>query len=389
MKVLLVHNAYGKFSGEESVVAAQASLLRANGHEVLRFDRSSSELRSLTSKCKAFLAGIHNPVASRKIANIIDKFCPHVVHIHNLFPLISPAILPRCRRAGIPIVMTLHNYRLNCPNGLHMTRGQVCERCYGGREWWCLLRNCEDNFFKSLGYALRNYTARVRRMFHDNVTMYACLTEFHKQRLIESGLPESRISILPNICNLKPDNPSSVGNYIGFVGRVSYEKGIDSLLQCAKILGHIPFHIAGDDSRYPRISANAPSNLCFRGFLAGDELNLFRSQMRIAVMPSVWYETFGLALAEAALYGKPVVASRLGAMAEIVDDGRTGLLFEPGNVEDLAEKIRYLWDRPYLCKKMGAAGREKALREYSAEKYYERLMAVYEKAITLGPLSIR
>ncbi len=383
MKVLLVHNSYGKFSGEESVVDTQAKLLENNGHKVLRFERSSAELRSLSSKYKAFFTGIHNPAAARQIRIILNAFSPDVVHIHNLFPLISPAILPECRKAGIPVVMTVHNYRLICPNGLHMTRGQICNKCCGGKEWWCVLRNCESSFFKSFGYALRNYFARKRRLFYDNVTLYACLTEFHKKRLIYSGFPENRISVVPNMCNIQDETQTTEGSYVGFMGRISPEKGVDVLLQCAKLLDPIHFRIAGNYVHGYDISRDAPSNVEFCGFLEGENLNIFRRQMRIAVMPSRWYETFGLILAEAALYGKPVIAARLGAMAEIVDDGKTGLLFEPGDAEDLAHKIKILWNDPELCHQMGEAGRKKALQEYSADKYYGRLMTIYKNAIEL------
>jgi glycosyltransferase involved in cell wall biosynthesis len=385
LKVLLVHNSYGRFSGEESVVDAQVRLLEDRGHEVLRFDRSSAELHSFPAVCKAFFTGIYNPVAAWRMRKTLRDIRPDIVHIHNLFPLISPAILPECRKARIPIVMTVHNYRLVCPSGLHLANGKVCEKCSGGREWWCVLRNCERNSFRSLGYALRNYFARITRLFLRNVTMYACLTEFQKRRLIVAGFPETRIAVVPNMCSLKAKDFPSEGSYVAFVGRLSPEKGVEVFLKSAKMLESIRFSVAGKRRDGYDIGRDAPSNVQLFGFLQGDALDTFRRQMRLLVMPSLWFETFGLILAEAGLYGKPVVASRLGAMAEIVEDGKTGLLFEPGNAEDLARKIKTLWDDPGLCRRMGEAGREKAQREYSPEKYYERLIVVYEKAIQLGP----
>lgn len=386
MRVLLVHNAYGKFSGEESVVAAQAMLLQTKGHDVLGYNRSSAELSSLADRFKAFFAGICNPKAARQMRKLLTEFRPDIVHIHNLFPLISPSVLPECHEAKVPVVMTVHNFRLICPNGLFMSRGRICERCSGGREYWCILRNCEVSVPKSIGYALRNSVARKKRYFVDNVTIYAALTEFQRTKMITEGFKAETIVVIPNMVDIQsPCGANGIGDYVGFVGRVSPEKGVNVLIEAAKKLGSIRFRVAGDFIRKPRIIQDIPSNVECCGFLQGKDLNIFRQQMRFVVMPSIWFETFGLVLAEAALYGKPVIASRLGAMAEIVDDGVTGLLFEPGNAEDLAEKIRYLWDRPELCRKMGQAGREKALREYSPQRYYERLMAVYEKAMALGP----
>jgi len=333
MRILLVHNAYGKFSGEEAVVNAQSKLLKSNGHEVVLFERSSAEIQTLWDKIRAFLTGIYNPFSRRKIRRLLQEIKPDIIHVHNLFPFISPSILPVCRKAGIPVVMTVHNYRIVCPNGLHMTNGQICEKCNGGKEWWCVIRNCESNFFKSFGYALRTYIARYLRLFQDNVTAYACLTEFHKHKLIAAGFPEERIFVIPNMYDIQAEFPSPLGDYVGFIGRVSHEKGIDILLECARLLPTIPFRIAG---HYDYIPKYIPSNVEFCGFLHGIALSNFRRQMRIAVMPSRWYETFGLILVEAAMHGKPVVATRLGAMAEIVDDGKTGFLFELGNTEKIS-----------------------------------------------------
>ena len=384
MKICLIHNAYYRHSGEETVVENTRRLLEERGHLVTTYFKSSEEIPDMYfGRTRAFFSGIYSFSSKKAMRRLLAEYKPDIVHVHNVFPLISPSVLGECRKAGVPIVMTVHNYRLVCPNGLHMVRSQICEKCSGGREWWCVLRNCERNLFKSLGYALRNYIARTLRLFHDNVTMYICLTEFQKRKLIVAGLPEDRIAVIPNMCSIQTKESSSEGDYVGYVGRLSPEKGIDVLLQCAQILQSVRFRVAGEYVRGPDISRGAPSNIEFCGFLQGDDLNMFRRQMRIAVMPSLWYETFGLILAEASLYGKPVVASRLGAMAEIVDDGKTGLLFDSGNAEDLARKIRTLWDDPELCRQMGQAGKEKALREYSPEKYYDRLMAVYEKAIKL------
>ena len=390
MRICMVHNCYGTTSGEEIVVNATIALLRQKQHEVVPFIRNSEQIPDMRlGNIRAFFSGIYSFSSKKAMRRLLAEHKPDIVHVHNVFPLISPSVLGECRKAGVPVVMTVHNYRLVCPNGLHMVRGQICEKCCGGREWWCVLRNCERNLFKSLGYALRNYVARTQRLFHDNVTMYTCLTEFQKRKLIVAGLPEDRIAVIPNMCSIQTKESSSEGDYVGYVGRLSPEKGIDVLIKCAQILQSVRFRVAGEFVRGPDIGRDTPSNIEFCGFLQGDDLNMFRRQMRVAVMPSLWYETFGLILAEASLYGKPVVASRLGAMAEIVDDGKTGLLFDSGNAEDLARKIRTLWDDPELCRQMGQAGKEKALREYSPEKYYDRLMAVYAKAIKLGPQPVR
>jgi glycosyltransferase involved in cell wall biosynthesis len=385
LRLLLTHNRYGMPSGEETVIAGITAVLLAHDHSVRAFERSSADIRTARQAVKAFFSGIYSGEARCAFAKELSRNRPDLVHVHNVFPLISPSVLPVCRQAGVPVVMTVHNYRLICPDGLHMTDGQVCQRCCGGREYWCVLRNCERSIFKSLGYALRNYVARRFRLFMDNVTLYAALTEFQKCRLIAAGLAEDRIVVIPNMAELPGPQPQwQLGQYVGFVGRVSPEKGVNLLVSAGREHKDIPFKIAGDFSRLSELPGQASANVEFLGALSRASVSNFYSQCRMIVLPSIWFEGFPMVLAEAMLHGKPVICSNIGGLGEIVEDGLTGLLFEPGNAEELSQKIRYLWDRPDLCRQMGSAGRQKARREYSSEKYYERLLAVYEQALTLG-----
>lgn len=385
MKICLIHNEYGKISGEEIVVNRIIELLRANGHDVIYFQRSSAEIPKMRfGMARAFFSAIHSPSSKRAVRRLLEEKRPDIVHIHNLFPLISPSILPECKRAGVPVVMTVHNYRLVCPNGLHMVHGEVCEKCCGGREYWCVLRNCEGNPAKSLGYALRNYVARKRRYYLDNVTIYAALTEFQRGRLVNEGFPADRIVVIPNAVDgddVRYD--LSLGEYVGFVGRISPEKNVPSLIAAARNNPGISFKAAGAYDRMSDLPAQAPANFEFLGHVGAFQMADFYNSARMIVLCSVCFEGFPMVFVEAMLHGKPIVCSRIGGLPEIVEEGKTGLLFEPGNTEELAEKVRYLWERPELCAKMGEAGREKALREYSSEKYYERLMGVYKRALNL------
>jgi len=383
MKVCLVHNAYGRFSGEEEVVDRQADLLRAAGHEVLRFERSSAEIPEMfLGRARAFFAGIYNPLARRRFAAFLTEKRPEIVHIHNLFPLISPSILDVCRERRLAVVMTVHNYRLICPSGLFLSRGEVCERCRGGREYWCVWRRCEGSLLKSLGYALRGAVARRRGSFRSGVQCFAVLTEFQRKKMVDEGFDPERIEVIPNMARpwSRDDRYSLTGDYIGYVGRISPEKGIDVILQAARLLPELSFRLAGDPGKGAETADSFPKNVFFQGYLDRVALDDFFMKSRMILLPSRWYEGFPMVALDAMLYGKPLVASRIGGIPEIVDDGETGLLFAPGDVEGLAEKIRFLWDRPDLCLRMGTAGREKALREYSPQKYYDRLMTVYEHA---------
>ena len=208
MKICLVHNEYGKFSGEEAVVAQQRDLLKGRGHDVRMFTRSSADISdTLSGKAHAFFSGIYSRSSRKIFCRELESFTPDLIHIHNLFPLISPSILPECRTTGIPVVMTLHNFRLICPNALLFSHHEICRKCLGGREWHCVLRNCEGSLSKSLGYALRTAVSRQFRWFFDNVDVFICLTEFQRQIYISQGFPPDRCVVIPNFISLPVTPP--------------------------------------------------------------------------------------------------------------------------------------------------------------------------------------
>lgn len=391
MKVLFVHNDYGAFSGEEIVLKSQVQLLQEHGHEVFWFRRGSSEIDSMfLGKIRAFFSGIYSYRSRNDMRTLLKRIQPEIVHVHNVFPLISPSVFLAFAETRVPVAMTVHNYRLVCPNGLHLPKGgrEICEKCCRGSEYWCVLRNCEQSLPKSLGYALRTYVARRLGFFRKNVTLFACLTEFQRKRLIAEGYPAERLQVVPNMYPADTEtgiDRERCGDFVAYVGRISPEKGIKLLLSAAESLWNIPFRLAGSYNAMPEFVDCAPANVAFLGNVDREHLPKFFSQSRFLVLCSTWFEGFPMAILEAMVHAKPVICSRIGGLPEIVDDGVTGLLFEPGNAVELAEKIRYLWHRPDLCRQMGLAGREKALREYSPGKYYERLMEVYKKAMKLGP----
>jgi len=283
---------------------------------------------------------------------------------------------------GVPVVMTIHNFRLICPWGLFMSPQGVCERCYGG-EHWCFLLNCAGNRFKSLGYALRNVWARTRGLYKKHVSLYIALNHFQKGKLVQAGYPEDRIHVIPNMVDAAPapNGHSALDRYVGFAGRLSEEKGIGVLFEAARCLPRVSFHLAGNGRNLAELGKSAPNNVRLLGHLHGEAFEDFFGGVRLLTFPSVCYEGFPTVLPQAMLRSKPVVCSRLGGLSEIVEDGRTGLLTEAGNPADLAEKIERLWSDPPQCHRMGAAGREKALRLYSADAWYVRTLECYQEIL--------
>ncbi len=386
MKLLQVYNDYRSgCGGEKTVVQMISRLVEKHGGQARMLTRTSKGLDgSLAAKVRGFASGIYNPATYREMVQTLRTERPDVVHVHNLYPLISPSVLVACRRAGVPVVMTNHNYMLTCPVVNHLHRGGVCEKCLGGREYWCVVKNCRQSWSESVAYALRSATARKMGLFVGNVTIQIVLSEFARQRLIQAGFDPQRIAVLPNMVELGPEPAERVpGDYVAFSGRVTPEKGIDVLLAAAAGMPEVPVRLAGDGPSLSQLRAEAPGNARFVGRLDPDQMGAFYRGARFLVVPSKWFEGCPLVVSEAMSHGLPVIASRIGGLPEFVEDGVTGLLFEPGNASQLAERIRLLWDNPQLCRQMGAAGREKALRQYNEQLYYERLMAIYDSAIAL------
>jgi glycosyltransferase involved in cell wall biosynthesis len=384
MRVLLIHNDYGGYSGEEFIFDRVRSLLLDRGHEVAEYRRSSQEIERMPlGRARAFLLGIHSPSACRDIRRLLRSFRPDVVHVQNVFPLISPSILGVCQSMGVPVVMNVQNFRLACPNGLLFSHGEICHRCVPGKEYWCVLRNCEGNLLKSIGYATRNAVARARGSFFSNINAYMAPTAFHREWLMSLGVHESRIHVVPNMVDAITESAGTApGDFVGFAGRVSPEKGVPVLLEAARRLPAIPFQIAGNYDRQPDLITQAPANVRFLGALSGQSLTDFYEQMRMLVVPSVWYEGLPTVIPQAMLRGKPVIASRIGGLSYVVQDGVTGRLFRMGDAEDLASCVQALWADQEAHTRMGRAAREEAAHQYSLDRYYHRLKNVFTSAIS-------
>ncbi len=387
MKILYIHNNYaGNNSGEEHAAEGIVNLLQQNGHTVEWYRRSSNELKnSVIKKIMAFFTGVWNPIAVREVRQKLNEFQPDVVQIQNLYPLISPAIIKAIKKTGIPIVMRCPNYRLFCPTGLHLdNKRRVCEKCLGyGREIHCILKNCENNIFKSTGYALRNFTARKFWNILTDVNIYIVQSEFQKQKFITNGIPEEKIIIIPG---LTPDISKNIENRTGtlvtFVGRASEEKGIEEFVEAAKELPEIPFAVAGNiNSSLSNLKNESPKNINWTGFLKGESLDKLYSNSRIIVVPSKWYEGFPNVITRAMKHGKPVITSNLGAMASIINHEQNGLLVEPGNIKELVKAIKHLYSHPETSIAYGKNGRKKANECYSSEVIYSQLINMYQSVI--------
>jgi len=385
LKILQVHNRHWYEGGQEVMYDTINRILMEKDHNIVHFERNNRNVQNLWQKIHAFKDGIYSSAAKKAISSILESEHPEVAHIHNIYTSISPSIFVACQKYNVPVVLRCADFRLiSCPISSHLRKGQICERCLGGREYWCVLKNCRSNIFESVAYTMRSSVTRMLQIIKDNVTLYVPPSKFVKQRMIDAKFPEDSIVVVPNMVSVYDlrDEKSS-GEYVAYVGRISPEKGIETLLNSTCRTG-LPVLIAGDYSKMPEILNTAPPNAQFIGPLNRDQLIGFYQNARFTVIPSILFETFGLVATEAMSHGLPVIASRRGALPEIVEDGVTGFLFNPGNAEQLTNKMKLLWENPDLCRRMGRVGRQKVILEYSEDVYYKRLMAVYKKAIKIN-----
>ncbi|MDH8701034.1 glycosyltransferase involved in cell wall biosynthesis [Dysgonomonadaceae bacterium PH5-43] len=326
---------------------------------------------TLTGNIKGLLQGFYSPSSVKDIKEILRNKKPDVVVIHNLYPYISPAILKPIKEAGIPIIMTIHNYRLICPTGLFMRDSKPCELCLEKKnELSCIQYNCEHSLIKSIGYAGRNWFARITKAYN-NVDVYACITEFQAKKLVSYGFPNNKMRVIPNFVDkVEPLSSTNLysNDYVAISGRMSKEKGTDMILDIARKTPHIKYLFAGvvreDDQD---IIKDAPDNCIFAGYLSDDKLVDFYNNSRFIVIGSRCYEGFSMSVLDASMYGKATIGPAHGGFIEIIDDKETGLLFTPNNSESLQQQIEYLWNNTDEAISMGVNAYNKLKKNYTSE----------------------
>lgn len=384
MNVLLCHNYYQQPGGEDRVFADETWLLRSHGHRVVQFTEHNDRIKQM-GRWEVARRTIWSSTSVTALRALIRQERPDVVHCANTFPLLSPAVAHAARAEGVAIVQSLHNYRLVCPNAFLLRQGRVCEACLGKRVAWPgVLNKCYRNDrAASAVVATMLAVHRAARTWSHVVSQYVAQTEFARRKFIEGGLPASRIAVKPNFVHPDPGPGSGEGGYVVCVGRLSDEKGLGTLLDAwQQVSPGRQLVVVGEGPLGPQVQAAARHNDAIRwlGGRAPEEVAAIIGDAACLVQPSIWYESCPKTVLEAFLRGTPVIASRLGSLAELVEDGRTGLHFEPGNAEDLAATVERALDDAGSLASMRRAAREEYERKYAADGNYERLMQIYEIA---------
>jgi len=398
MKVLIVHNFYQSASpsGEDIVFKNEVELLRRNGIKVITYTKHNDEIKEYGLLGKLYLPfrSIWSVKTNEELKKLIKKEKPNIAHFHNIWYLISSSAYYACKDMGIPVVQTLHNFRIFCANGLLIRNGNVCEECISktvnrleviGR--LKLIKNAlkygcyRDSRLHSLPIAFTEYFHWAKKTWINKVDAYIALTEFGKNKFIEAGLPAEKIFVKPNFLPNPPEPNYSHQNYACFLGRISKEKGLGLLIEAFKLLRNSQFKIKiigdGPLKNYfeEKVKKEGINGIEFLGRKEHLESMEILKNAKFLILPSICYEMFPMTLIEAFACGKPVVASNLGVFSELVQNGKTGLLFEAGNIEDLAEKIKWMIEND--CSEMGKNARKLFEERYSEKKNFEILIEIY------------
>jgi len=405
MKILLIHSFFHYRGGDATYALELAEGLRERGHEVVPFamrhpenDPSPWEIEfaslaahytatGTVSRVHAGLQAIWSRGAARRVRRLIRRIQPDVAHVQHVHRHLTPSVLRPLRRAGVPIVWTVHDYELICPSGHLFTQGAPCVRCKGHRYIEAWRHRCKHGDPQlSAAVAVEKYVHRALGVT-DWVDRFLCPSAFLAQKLVEFGIPQDRVRHLPNFLRSERYGAAGeLGQYWLYAGRLTAEKGVDTLIEAARLLPTRTLQIAGDGPLRVRLEQRAGplGNVHFLGHLPRAELAVHVEKAGAIAVPSIWYENFPYAVTEAQAAGRPVVASRIGGIVEQITDGEDGRLVPPGDAAALAGAVDELLADPVSARLMGQAARRRVEAALDPDRHFERVEAAYEEVVAGG-----
>ncbi len=409
MRVCLVNTFHYRRGGDSTYTLDLSELLESKGHQVIHFAMKhpqnlpskweryfadyidfSEAFRSgsIASKTKAFFRSLYSYGVRRRFAKLLEDTEPEIIHLQNFRRHLTFSLVEEAHKRGIPILLTAHDYDAVCPNSLLLANGKICEACRKFKYYKAVFRRCKENsLLGTAAIALEGYFVSIKK-YYRMIDLIIAPSQFLRKKLIEFGLDERKIVHLSNFIFTEKYSPSFGGEGFIYFGRLSREKGLETLVRAASLVPDMRVTIAGDGP-YRRetleLKENLPCpNVELTGHLEKDRL-ADRIKASIAVvLPSICYENCPYSVLEAFAYGKPVIATRIGGIPEMISHGENGFLVEPGDWVELKNYMSYLNQDPKFAEKMGMMARRTAETRFNAEEHYNRLMEFYAKAMRRG-----
>jgi glycosyltransferase involved in cell wall biosynthesis len=401
MKIILAGQNYHVTGGSDRVLIDEIDLLNSKGHMAIPFAAANeNNLKTEWSdffpndcadlkkpRLKDVFQYIYSGESRRSVSRLLDNFKPDVFHCHIYYGKLTSSILSEVKDRGIPLVQTLHEYKTVCPVYTLTSNGSLCESCSGFKFYNATLNRCnQDSLVRSAVSTVESYVS----LYFGSVSKFdhfISVSDFLRDKVISMGVPENKVTTIHNFTDASDFSPSFVrGEYFVYFGRIERLKGVWELVKSFEKLSDLTLVVVGHGGELSALkeycATNNLTNINFVGFKAKADLGVIMESAIATIAPSIWYETFGLTLTESFAYGKPVIASNIGGMSEVVEHGQDGLLVQPGCIEELTTAIRYLADNRSVAVEMGRQGRINLERKFNRELHYEKLVGLYENLNT-------
>lgn len=402
MKILLVNKFHYLKGGSEKYYFDLAKLLKEHGHEVAFF--SMQDEKNIKTDCKEYfvensdmnsknifkaLDVIYSKKNKKAMEKALDDFKPDIVHLNNFQRQLSASIIKPIKKRNIPIVFTAHDLQAICPEASMLDKNKcICEKCLNGSFFSCFKKKCiKNSYLKSFLGMVENDYYKKSKIYYEKIDYIITPSEFYKKKLVEYGVKENKIIAIHNFIDMPLNKKKEHEEYIMYFGRISVEKGIFTLLEAFSKAQNANLFIAGSGPDLARLKSkveklNLQNRVKILGFLNQGELKKYIDKCKFVIVPSIWYENCPYSILETMAEGKAILASNIGGIPELIENKKTGILYEYNNINDLADKIEILFNKNKLAEQLGNNARKKAIDEYSKEYYYSKLIKIYDKLLT-------
>ncbi len=383
--------------GSDRYFFTMAELLQKHGHNVIPFTAANpknepSEWDKYFPRAADFekpgpidlLRFIYSRDAAKSIQRLLKNTNVDIAHFHIYYGKLTASILGGLKKAGIPLIQTLHEYKITCPVYSHLSNDEICEACAGKHFWRALPKRCNRNSLTRTALSVaESYVSRSLGSV-DKFDHFISVSHFLRKKMIQYGIPEDKISTVHNFTDVSDITPNfSTGDYVLYFGRVHRSKGIMTLIEAATPLKQVPLYIVGDGEAMPEVKQIIEQNGCehihLLGFKRGEELQELILNSICTVLPSEWYENCPMSVLESYAYGKPVIGADIGGIPELIVDGVDGFLVPSGEHEPLRDRLLWMSEHKTEAAEMGKAGRRKMETEFNADIHYQKIMDVYKK----------